>query len=62
MAGDGEAYPSACHANINSVDVMNLGGCEDEEPSDCRDDGCGDGDECQYCWGSWQCIPEGAVC
>jgi hypothetical protein len=29
---------------------------------DCRAEGCGDGAYCGYCWTSWECIPEGAVC
>jgi len=29
---------------------------------DCRAEGCEDGAYCGYCWISWECIPEGAVC
>ena len=29
---------------------------------DCRANGCGDGQWCSYCWGSFQCIPDGALC
>ncbi len=29
---------------------------------DCRAEGCADGAYCGYCWTSWECIPEGAVC
>ncbi len=29
---------------------------------DCRAQGCGVGTYCGYCWTSWECIPEGAVC
>lgn len=29
---------------------------------DCRATGCGDGEYCTFCWFSWECIPEGAVC
>ena len=31
-------------------------------PPDCRDSGCGGGEYCSYCWGTWACIPDGAVC
>lgn len=31
-------------------------------PVDCRQTGCGAGRWCSYCWGSWACIPEGAMC
>lgn len=30
--------------------------------TDCRAAGCGDGQYCSYCWGSFQCIPDGALC
>ena len=29
---------------------------------DCRTSGCGNGQFCSYCWGSYQCIPDGALC
>lgn len=29
---------------------------------DCRAQGCGTGYYCGYCWTSWECLPEGAVC
>ncbi len=29
---------------------------------DCRTSGCGTGRSCQYCWGSFACVPEGALC
>jgi hypothetical protein len=29
---------------------------------DCRSEGCGEGQYCSYCWVSWECLPEGAVC
>lgn len=29
---------------------------------DCRTTGCGQGMYCSYCWASWECLPEGAVC
>jgi hypothetical protein len=37
------------------------GRCREPE-SDCRSEGCGEGDYCSFCWGTFQCIPEGAVC
>lgn len=30
--------------------------------TDCRGQGCVDGSYCSYCWGSFQCIPDGALC
>jgi hypothetical protein len=29
---------------------------------DCRATGCGAGSNCQICWASWACVPDGAVC
>jgi hypothetical protein len=29
---------------------------------DCRASGCEDGQYCTFCWFSWECIPDGAVC
>lgn len=31
-------------------------------PSDCRANGCGTGKYCSFCWGSYACIPNGAMC
>ncbi len=31
-------------------------------PADCRTNGCGTGKFCSFCWGSYQCIPNGAMC
>ncbi len=30
--------------------------------SDCRATGCAAGHGCQFCWGSFACVPDGAVC
>ena len=30
--------------------------------ADCRANSCGDGRYCSYCWGSFACIPKGAMC
>ena len=57
---DGVTYVSDCQANLNGVDFRSRGACE--STGDCRTDGCEEGRECQFCWGSYQCIPEGAMC
>lgn len=31
-------------------------------PADCRTSGCGSGSSCTFCWGSYACVPDGAVC
>ncbi len=31
-------------------------------PADCRSTGCGAGKWCSFCWGSYACIPNGALC
>lgn len=35
--------------------------CEPVE-RDCRETGCAAGRYCTYCWGTFQCIPDGALC
>ncbi len=32
------------------------------QATDCRQNGCASGTNCQLCWASWQCVPNGAVC
>lgn len=56
---DGQTYGNECDAAAAGVDAATDGVCA---PSDCRSDGCSDGDYCSYCWGHWACIPEGALC
>jgi hypothetical protein len=56
---DGQTYGNECDAHAAGVDAASDGVCT---PSDCRADGCDDGDWCSYCWGNWACIPEGALC
>jgi len=33
-----------------------------DTPADCRTTGCSSGQYCSFCWGSYACIPDGAVC
>lgn len=56
---DGQTYSNACTANAAGTDVAASGECA---PADCRASGCGTGEYCSYCWGTFQCIPEGAIC
>lgn len=39
-----------------------VGKCEMVAPTDCRTNGCGTGSTCQVCWGSFACVPKGALC
>jgi hypothetical protein len=55
---DGRTYGNRCSADLAGVSVRSEGACTD----DCRTAGCGDGRYCSYCWGTFQCIPDGAVC
>lgn len=57
---DGRSYGNPCGAAAAGVSVDYFGECG--RPLDCRDTGCGEGQYCSFCWGSYQCIPEGAVC
>ncbi len=61
----------ACYRDLGVCEVQPWGECgwtqtpeldECLSQFDCRATGCGDGEYCGYCWISWQCIPEGAVC
>jgi hypothetical protein len=36
--------------------------CLDRIAGDCRTAGCPEGRWCSFCWGRFQCIPDGAVC
>ncbi len=37
-------------------------GYECATTTDCRTDGCGTGSKCDWCWGNYACIPNGALC
>ena len=48
---DGKNYSNECHANGAGTSVKQAGDCE-----------CQPGYTMQYCWGSSQCVPLGAMC
>jgi len=61
----------ACYQEVGVCEIQPWGQCgwtstpeldECLSQFDCRADGCGDGHYCGYCWISWECIPDGAVC
>ena len=61
----------ACYQEVGICEIQPWGQCgwtatpeldECLSKFDCRAEGCGDGYYCGYCWTSWACIPEGAVC
>jgi hypothetical protein len=49
----------SCDPNNGGADC---GGICVTPTADCRSTGCGTGRWCSYCWGSFQCIPDGALC
>jgi hypothetical protein len=49
----------SCDPNHGGADCPGV--CE-KAPADCRSSGCGTGQYCSFCWGSYACIPNGAVC
>lgn len=55
---DDRTYGNACAAARAGVSVASEGECL----TDCRETGCGEGRYCSYCWGTFQCIPDGALC
>lgn len=61
---DGVTYSNTGEAHGNAVDVAHDGACTPPPPppTDCRTDGCGTGEYCSWCWGSFACIPDGALC
>jgi hypothetical protein len=61
----------ACYQEVGVCEIQPWGQCgwtptpeldECLSQFDCRAEGCGDGHYCGYCWISWECIPDGAVC
>ncbi|MBI2895786.1 MAG: hypothetical protein HYY06_19670 [Deltaproteobacteria bacterium] len=57
---DGRTYGNACDAASAGTDTSTEGECA--AAADCRATGCAAGRSCQFCWGSWACIPDGAMC
>jgi hypothetical protein len=68
-------YQCTCvESPCNVIDCAPLYHCEvvdgasraecvpDQVTTDCRTNGCSRGSYCSYCWGSYQCLPDGAVC
>ena len=63
---NGEAFGSTDGCNTcscaNGTVRCTLRACPPPPPQDCRTSGCGNGSWCSFCWGSYQCIPDGALC
>ena len=57
---NGQTYSNACHAHAAGTDDASDGECA--PTADCRESGCASGRSCQFCWGNWACIPDGAMC
>lgn len=61
----------ACYQELGLCEVQPWGECgwtntpeldECLSQFDCRAEGCDEGEYCTFCWFSWECIPDGAVC
>ncbi len=65
-AGDGECDDGGPGSDYSvcalGTDCTDCGPRASDSPGDCRSTGCTPGSYCALCWGSWQCLPEGAVC
>jgi hypothetical protein len=55
---DGKTYSNACNAAAAGAEVEHQGECA----TSCGGTICGAGTSCQFCWGSFACIPNGAMC
>jgi hypothetical protein len=72
MASPCVALPEfACYQELGVCELQAWGQCgwtqtpeldECLSEFDCRSTGCDEGSYCGYCWISWECIPDGAVC
>jgi hypothetical protein len=51
-----------CTLPVSHPDVPGSCTPSDSSTSDCRQTGCASGDNCQICWGSYACVPNGAEC
>jgi hypothetical protein len=52
--------PSGYSCDVKDAPVDAPGKCE--VANDCRATGCDAGKYCSFCWGSYACIPKGAMC
>jgi hypothetical protein len=52
----------SCDPQSGGADCGGICQPKPAQPSDCRKSGCGAGKYCSNCWGSYQCIPNGAMC
>lgn len=60
---DGLTYGNSCKAASAGMSVVSEGECEAPPiPNNCPEEGCGEGMFCSPCWGSFECIPDGAAC
>ncbi len=54
-----ETVPPIDHFTV-TLDIEEPG--RPSHPDDCRTNGCDDGKWCSFCWGTYACIPKGAMC
>lgn len=57
-----DAPNDSCDPNAGGADCPGVCQPKPAQPSDCRKTGCGAGQWCSMCWGSYACIPNGAMC
>jgi len=50
------------HCEMKGINGGAIPACIKDSGGDCRTNGCGTGKECSPCWGTFACIPKGALC
>jgi hypothetical protein len=53
---------SGYHCEEKGINGGSIPACIKDDKSDCRTTGCAAGRWCSACWGSFACIPKGAMC
>lgn len=50
------------HCEMKGINGGSVPACIKDDHTDCRTTGCSSGHSCSVCWGTFACIPKGAMC